>query len=126
MKFQIFRGWQLAVAGACAIAFGATVAAQNMQINGAGATFPDPIYQKWFSEYNKLHPTVKINYQPLGSGAGIRQLQSNTVFFGATEVWLALTFGQPPLTPPMQARVLDECVDMFLARHATAEAPPPP
>ena len=48
--------------------------AQNVQINGAGATFPYPIYSKWFSEYNKLHPNVQINYQSLGSGAGIRQL----------------------------------------------------
>src|SRR3954467_4506932 len=65
----------------------ATIAlsAQTQQINGAGATFPNPIYSKWFSEYNKLHPNVQINYQPLGSGAGIRQLTSRTVFFGATD-----------------------------------------
>jgi phosphate transport system substrate-binding protein len=55
------------------------------QINGAGATFPYPIYSKWFSEYNKLHPNVQINYQSLGSGAGIRQLTSRTVFFGASD-----------------------------------------
>ena len=55
------------------------------QINGAGATFPNPIYSKWFSEYNKLRPDVRINYQSLGSGAGIRQLTSRTVFFGATD-----------------------------------------
>jgi phosphate transport system substrate-binding protein len=55
------------------------------QINGAGATFPNPIYQKWFSEYNKLHPTVQINYQSIGSGGGIRQLTAQTVFFGATD-----------------------------------------
>jgi phosphate transport system substrate-binding protein len=55
------------------------------QINGAGATFPNPLYSKWFSEYNKLHPGVRINYQPLGSGAGIRQLTSRTVFFGASD-----------------------------------------
>src|SRR3972149_5476846 len=79
------RGWRLAAAGACVIALGASVAAQRMQINGAGATFPDPIYQKWFSEYNKLHPNVQINYQALGSGAGIRQIQAQTVFFGATD-----------------------------------------
>jgi phosphate transport system substrate-binding protein len=55
------------------------------QINGAGATFPNPIYSKWFAEYNKLHPGVRVNYQPLGSGAGIRQLTSRTVFFGASD-----------------------------------------
>ncbi len=55
------------------------------QINGAGATFPYPIYSKWFSEYNKTHPTVRINYQSIGSGGGIRQVSSQTVFFGATD-----------------------------------------
>jgi phosphate transport system substrate-binding protein len=55
------------------------------QINGAGATFPNPIYSKWFSEYAKIKPGVNINYQSLGSGAGIRQLTNQTVFFGATD-----------------------------------------
>ena len=49
-------------------------AQQTMQINGAGATFPYPIYSKWFSEYNKLHPNVEINYQSIGSGGGIQQM----------------------------------------------------
>jgi phosphate transport system substrate-binding protein len=61
------------------------VLAQNVQIDGAGATFPYPIYSKWFSEYNKLHPNVQINYQSIGSGGGIRQLTNQTVFFGATD-----------------------------------------
>src|SRR5262245_853705 len=55
------------------------------QINGAGATFPYPIYSKWFDEYNKLHPEVRVNYQSQGSGAGIRQLTNETVFFGASD-----------------------------------------
>src|SRR5437764_11593774 len=55
------------------------------EITGAGATFPNPIYSKWFSEYNKLHPNVKINYQSIGSGGGIRQLSAGTVFFGASD-----------------------------------------
>src|SRR5438477_8545361 len=63
----------------------ASVSAQKVQIQGAGATFPNPIYQKWISEYNKLHPNVEINYQSLGSGAGIRQLTNQTVFFGASD-----------------------------------------
>jgi phosphate transport system substrate-binding protein len=63
----------------------APVAAQNVQIDGAGATFPNPIYSKWFSEYNELHPTVQINYQSIGSGGGIRQLTAQTVFFGASD-----------------------------------------
>src|SRR5437870_3722890 len=71
---------------ALALALSATIAAaQNLQINGAGATFPNPIYTKWFSEYNKLHPNVAINYQSIGSGGGIRQLSAGTVFFGATD-----------------------------------------
>jgi phosphate transport system substrate-binding protein len=61
------------------------VAAQSVQINGAGATFPYPIYSKWFSEYNKLYPGAEINYQSIGSGGGIRQLINQTVFFGATD-----------------------------------------
>ena len=73
----------LAVAAAVALVVG--VKAQTLQINGAGATFPAPIYTKWFSEYNKLHPNVEINYQPLGSGAGIRQITNQTVFFGASD-----------------------------------------
>ncbi|MEO7189432.1 MAG: phosphate ABC transporter substrate-binding protein PstS [Vicinamibacterales bacterium] len=79
------RGWRLAAAGACVIALGTSVAAQKIQINGGGATFPYPIYSKWFSEYNKLHPAVEINYQSQGSGFGIRQLTSQTIFFGATD-----------------------------------------
>jgi phosphate transport system substrate-binding protein len=72
------------------VALGAVLAAapafaQKQQINGAGATFPNPIYSKWFSEYNKLHPDVEINYQSIGSGGGIRQIINQTVFFGATD-----------------------------------------
>jgi len=70
---------------ACAAALVAGTAAQTVQINGAGATFPYPIYSKWFSEYNKLHPNVQINYQSIGSGGGIRQVTNQTVFFGATD-----------------------------------------
>jgi len=72
------------LAGAAAVVVG-VAAQQKMQINGAGATFPYPIYSKWFSEYNKLHPNVEINYQPIGSGGGIRQITNQTVFFGATD-----------------------------------------
>jgi phosphate transport system substrate-binding protein len=54
-------------------------------INGAGATFPNPIYQKWFSEYHKVHSDVQFNYQSIGSGGGIRQVLAGTVDFGATD-----------------------------------------
>lgn len=55
------------------------------KINGAGATFPYPIYSKWFSEYHNQHPDVEINYQSIGSGGGIRQVTAGTVDFGASD-----------------------------------------
>jgi phosphate transport system substrate-binding protein len=54
-------------------------------VNGAGATFPNPMYQKWFSEYHKAHPDVQFNYQSIGSGGGIRQVLAQTVDFGASD-----------------------------------------
>jgi phosphate transport system substrate-binding protein len=63
-----------------------TAAAGAQNINGAGATFPYPIYSKWFSEYSQAHPNIKINYQPIGSGGGIRQVTEGTVDFGASDV----------------------------------------
>jgi phosphate transport system substrate-binding protein len=63
----------------------AVPAVAQTTINGAGATFPNPIYSKWFSEYHNLHPDVQINYQPIGSGGGIRQVLAGTVDFGATD-----------------------------------------
>jgi phosphate transport system substrate-binding protein len=73
----------IAAATVAALVTGA--AAQTMRINGAGATFPYPIYSKWFSEYNKQHSNVEINYQSIGSGGGIQQVTKQTVFFGATD-----------------------------------------
>jgi phosphate transport system substrate-binding protein len=57
----------------------------TVSLTGAGATFPNPLYQKWLSEYEKLHPNVKIDYQSIGSGGGIKQIQSQTVDFGASD-----------------------------------------
>jgi len=54
-------------------------------LQGAGASFPSPLYQKWLSEYGKLHPNVKIDYQSIGSGGGIKQLKEQTVDFGASD-----------------------------------------
>jgi len=54
-------------------------------VNGAGATFPNPMYQKWFSEYHKAHPDIQFNYQSIGSGGGIRQVLAQTVDFGASD-----------------------------------------
>jgi phosphate transport system substrate-binding protein len=65
---------------ALALAQGGTIL-----LNAAGATFPYPIYSKWFDVYHNAHPNVQINYQPIGSGGGIRQLQAGTVDFGASD-----------------------------------------
>src|SRR5918912_1149199 len=60
------------------------VAAQ-MLVNGAGATFPYPIYSKWFDEYTKIDPEARFNYHSIGSGGGIKQISARTVDFGATD-----------------------------------------
>ncbi len=73
----------LSVAVASAVAFSGAVGAQ--EITGAGATFPAPIYAKWASEYNKA-TGVKVNYQSIGSGGGIKQIDSKTVDFGASDM----------------------------------------
>lgn len=66
-------------------AFLALPAFAQTTLNGAGATFPYPMYSKWFSEYHKLHPDIQINYQSIGSGGGIRQVINGTVDFGASD-----------------------------------------
>lgn len=55
-------------------------------IKGAGATLPGPLYQRWFAQYNRQHPNIQVNYQPIGSGAGIQQVIAETVDFGASDV----------------------------------------
>ncbi len=67
----------IAVLASCALA--------QTTLNGAGATFPYPIYSKWFNEYHNLHSDIEINYQSIGSGGGIRQVQAGTVDFGASD-----------------------------------------
>jgi len=64
---------------------GIAQAADKITLQGTGATFPAPLYQRWFSEYNQLHPEVQINYQPLGSGAGVQQFTQQLVDFGASD-----------------------------------------
>ena len=68
-----------------ALLLGTAVSAGGLLINGAGATFPFPIYSKWFNEYNRLHPDIKFNYQSIGSGGGIKQFTDGTVDFGASD-----------------------------------------
>lgn len=69
----------------------------SIKINGAGASFPYPIYSKWISDYGKKNPEIKINYQSIGSGGGIRQLLKQTVDFGASDA-------------PMKDRELKSCL----------------
>ncbi len=64
---------------------GGAARADTLLVNGAGATFPFPLYSKWFSEYNKLHPEIRFNYQSIGSGGGIQQFAAGTVDFGASD-----------------------------------------
>lgn len=69
--------------------------AQAQKLTGAGATFPNPIYSRWFAEYSAAHPGVEINYQPIGSGGGIRQVTGGIVDFGASDM---------PMTDDMLAK----------------------
>ena len=90
MKTSVYTFLALLVFAACKPAeapnaANAPAAGKTIQITGAGATFPNPIYSKWFDQYQKAHPNVKINYQSIGSGGGIKQLSAQTVFFGATD-----------------------------------------
>src|SRR6516164_5946510 len=75
------------ILGIALVAFGLAglLAAGSLSITGAGATFPYPMYSKWFDEYHKKNPAVEINYQSIGSGGGIKQVTEGTVDFGATD-----------------------------------------
>jgi phosphate transport system substrate-binding protein len=76
------------IAGLLAVLLAVTVvllADATLSINGAGATFPYPMYSKWFDEYHKKNPNIAINYQSIGSGGGIKQITEGTVDFGATD-----------------------------------------
>jgi phosphate transport system substrate-binding protein len=85
--FNRIRTSFLALALAAALAAAGQASAETL-INGAGATFPYPLYSKWFSEYAKVDPTVKFNYQSIGSGGGIKQITAQTVDFGASDKFL--------------------------------------
>jgi len=71
--------------GALVLGLAGLLWADALSINGAGATFPNPIYSKWFDEYHKKYSNLQINYQSIGSGAGIKQVTEGTVDFGATD-----------------------------------------
>jgi phosphate transport system substrate-binding protein len=80
---------KLAIVALAGIGVAGNAAAQMLSLNAAGATFPAPIYQKWFDEYKKAHPNVQVNYQPIGSGGGMSAMMQGTVDFAASD---------PPLT----------------------------
>ena len=88
------RSFQLVAWSSLAIFLFASIACNNnggsggsgsVSLQGAGATFPNPLYQKWVSEYGKVHPNVRMDYQSIGSGGGIKQLKEQTVDFGASD-----------------------------------------
>jgi len=81
---RTFKSKWLALLGVLAT-LGSVSASAQMLINGAGATFPFPIYSKWFNEYTKVDPSVRFNYQSIGSGGGQKQILSETVDFGASD-----------------------------------------
>jgi len=85
---KIIRRGLLALAALTTLAGAASAGAETL-INGAGATFPYPLYSKWFSEYAKIDRSVKFNYQSIGSGGGIKQITAQTVDFGASDKFLS-------------------------------------
>src|SRR5881409_1223671 len=80
--YRMTKSPLLALAAALTLA---APAAAQVKLNGAGATFPNIIYQDWMLSYNRSHPDVQLNYQSIGSGGGIRQFSDGTVDFGATD-----------------------------------------
>lgn len=95
-----------AVLGAGLMTIGSPIAASGQAITGAGATFPEPIYKKWFQDYHTQNPGVSFNYQAKGSGAGIALYKQGTVFFGATDAPMSdadLGSVQPTLHVPTVA-----------------------
>jgi phosphate transport system substrate-binding protein len=84
MKKTLLVVWLMALTAALTPVIAAAQGGA-IKLNAAGATFPTPIYTKWFDVYHTAHPDVEINYQSIGSGGGIRQLQAGTVDFGASD-----------------------------------------
>src|SRR5437868_13619047 len=98
MRTARFSGWLIAAAAMALVACGGvsgggtssnptpTADVGSGQLQGAGATFPEPFYTRAFFQYNQLHSQVSVNYQPIGSGGGIQQFTNKTVDFGASDV----------------------------------------
>ncbi len=108
----------------------------ELRLQGAGATYPNPLYQKWISEYGKLHPNVRIDYQSIGSGGGQKQIKEQTVDFGASDSFMSdadlkatpgmlhipmvlgavvITYNLPSLSQPLRFSP-DVVADIFLGK----------
>ena len=85
MSLSKFTAMILSTAFSIAFASCGGTSSNEVRLQGAGATFPNPLYQKWLSEYGKAHANIKIDYQSIGSGGGIKQIQARTVDFGASD-----------------------------------------
>ena len=112
MKAGVWKGLAVLVAlgglvGALASGPQGARGAETVTLTGAGATFPYPLYSRWFAEYNRQHPEVRINYQSIGSGGGIEQVRRGTVDFGASDAPLSDeqlgTMGRPVILIPTVA-----------------------
>jgi phosphate transport system substrate-binding protein len=90
----------------------------GVTLQGSGATFPAPLYKRWFLEYYKQHPNVRVNYQPIGSGAGIRQFTEGLVTFGASDAFMSkdeiakVPEGRGVILLPMTAGSIVLCYNM--------------
>jgi phosphate transport system substrate-binding protein len=123
----------LLAAAACCAASASCSSGDDLSIQGAGATFPAPIYKRWFLEYYQAHPDVRVNYQAIGSGAGIRRFTDGLVDFGASDAAMndaeikeyTEKHHEPPLLLPMTAGSVAVCYnvpgapdDLRLSRQA--------
>lgn len=83
--------WITKAAAAAAIALGAITVRAEVRVEGAGATFPQPLYERWVGQYQQMHPDVKIDYQGIGSGGGIKAITEKTVDFAGSDAPLSKT-----------------------------------
>ena len=87
---------------------GGSTGSGEIKLQGAGSTFANPLYQKWFSEYNKAHPNMKFDYQSIGSGGGIKQFSAKTVDFGGSDA---------PMTDEQMKATGGEVIHVPIARR---------
>jgi phosphate transport system substrate-binding protein len=105
--------------GTAAIPSGGNPAAGSIQLTGAGATFPYPLYSRWFYEYAFVNPAVKVNYQSIGSGGGIQQITAKTVDFGASDA--ILTDAQYAAAAPNKLQMFPTVAGAVVAAYNVKE-----